>query len=111
MIYDEDIAVDALLEDGYYDESQDYNDYVDEEGINYAFYDEASDPSQKGLNPTSIVDFGKDHSVGAGDSAETSKLNIPALLAAKTAGGDPHDFTLKNGISNHFSSNTLKVKL
>lgn len=110
MIYDEDIAVDALLEDGYYDEKSPEN-YVDEEGINYAFYDEASDPSQKGLNPTSIVDFGKDHSVGAGDSAETSKLNIPALLAAKTAGGDPHDFTLKNGISNHFSSNTLKVKL
>ena len=34
-----------------------------------------------------------------GDSAETSKTNIPALLAAKNAGGKPHPFTVDNGIN------------
>ena len=37
--------------------------------------------------------------VGAGEESETSKVNIPALLAAKTAGGDPHSDTFKNGVN------------
>lgn len=37
--------------------------------------------------------------VGAGDEKETSKVNIPAALAAKTAGGVAHDDTEDNGVN------------
>ena len=45
-----------------------------------------------------------------GDKAETSKINIPAILAAKTAGGAPHGCTAHNGISNRFGSDVFKLK-
>ena len=37
--------------------------------------------------------------VGDGDDPATSDANVPATLAARTAGGDPHPFTLRNGIN------------
>jgi hypothetical protein len=49
--------------------------------------------------------------VGDGDSAETSKQNIPSLLAAKTAGGNPDMKTYNNGINKKDSySDVFKVK-
>ena len=47
--------------------------------------------------------------IGDGDSPETSKTNIPAILAAKTAGGSPHGWTTDNGI-NGTGSNVFKLK-
>lgn len=47
--------------------------------------------------------------VGAGEESETSKVNIPALLAAKTAGGSPCIHTLRNGI-NAPSPSVFKIK-
>ena len=47
--------------------------------------------------------------IGDGDSPETSKTNIPAILAAKTAGGSPHEETVKNGV-NSISSSIFKLK-
>ncbi len=37
--------------------------------------------------------------IGAGDEKETSKLNIPAALAAKTAGGVAAEDTEDNGVN------------
>lgn len=37
--------------------------------------------------------------VGDGDDPFTSTANVPAALAAKTAGGDPHPDTLHNGVN------------
>ena len=37
--------------------------------------------------------------IGAGEEKETSKVNIPAALAAKTAGGVAHDDTEDNGVN------------
>ena len=37
--------------------------------------------------------------VGAGEEKETSKVNIPAALAAKTAGGVAAEYTEDNGIN------------
>lgn len=48
--------------------------------------------------------------VGDGDSAETSKTNIPALLAAKNAGGQPHPLTVSNGINKRSGSGGFKLK-
>ena len=47
--------------------------------------------------------------IGDGDSPETSKTNIPAILAARTAGGAPHGWTTDNGI-NGTSNNVFKLK-
>ena len=47
--------------------------------------------------------------IGDGDSPETSKTNIPAILAAKTAGGAPHGWTTDNGI-NGTGPNVFKLK-
>lgn len=47
--------------------------------------------------------------IGDGDSPETSKTNIPAILAAKTAGGSPHGWTTDNGI-NGTGPNVFKLK-
>ena len=47
--------------------------------------------------------------IGDGDSPETSKTNIPAILAAKTAGGAPHGWTTDNGV-NGKSSDVFKLK-
>ena len=48
--------------------------------------------------------------VGDGESAETSKTNIPALLAAKNAGGQPHPFTVSNGINKRSGTGGFKLK-
>ena len=47
--------------------------------------------------------------IGDGDSPETSKTNIPAILAAKTAGGAPHGWTTDNGV-NSVSPSIFKLK-
>ena len=46
--------------------------------------------------------------VGAGDEKETSKVNIPAALAAKTAGGVAHDDTEDNGVNGVSEGYTAK---
>lgn len=46
--------------------------------------------------------------VGAGDEKETSKVNIPAALAAKTAGGVAHDDTEDNGVNGVSEGYTTK---
>lgn len=46
--------------------------------------------------------------IGAGDEKETSKVNIPAALAAKTAGGVAHDDTEDNGINGVSEGYTTK---
>ena len=48
--------------------------------------------------------------VGDGESEETSKTNIPALLAAKNAGGQPHPLTISNGINKRAGSGGFKLK-
>ena len=63
------------------------------------------------LSPSVIPEYGKDHSVGPedGESRETSKMNIPALLSAKTAGGHPFPNTLKNDPSNHMAPDVFRL--
>ena len=46
--------------------------------------------------------------IGAGDEKETSKVNIPAALAAKTAGGVAHDATEDNGVNGVSEGYTTK---
>ena len=46
--------------------------------------------------------------VGAGEEKETSKVNIPAALAAKTAGGVAHDDTEDNGVNGVSEGYTAK---
>ena len=48
--------------------------------------------------------------VGDGESEETSKTNIPALLAAKNAGGQPHPLTISNGINKRAGFGGFKLK-
>jgi len=49
--------------------------------------------------------------VGDGEDPETSKVNVPSILAAKTAGGDPDPKTVHNGINKHDSNaDVFKVK-
>ena len=48
--------------------------------------------------------------VADGDDPKTSKFNIPAALAAKTAGGDPHSDTFNNGANKVKSSDVFKLK-
>lgn len=47
--------------------------------------------------------------IGAGEDPEIAKVNIPSLLAAKTAGGAPFAPTAKNGI-NEPSPSVFKIK-
>lgn len=47
--------------------------------------------------------------LGDGDDPETSKTNIPAILAAKTAGGSPWPHTINNNISNKIGSDVFKL--
>ena len=62
-------------------------------------------------NPnTEIPDYGKDHSMDDSQDRTTFKVNIPAGLAAKTAGGSPFPETLKNGISNQFNSTSFNLR-
>lgn len=46
--------------------------------------------------------------VGAGEEKETSKINIPAALAAKTAGGVAFDQTEVNGVNGVHEAYTRK---
>ena len=49
--------------------------------------------------------------VGDGEDPETSKVNVPSILAAKAAGGDPDPKTVHNGINKHDSNaDVFKVK-
>lgn len=48
--------------------------------------------------------------IGDGDSAETLRTNIPALLAARNAGGQPHPLTVSNGINKRSGSGGFKLK-
>lgn len=60
--------------------------------------EDISDPSQKGDNAVDIPDYGKDHFTD-GEENETNKANIPSIIAAKTAGGDPLPTTLANDVN------------
>ena len=53
------------------------------------------------LNKVPVNQFQKSDSnfVGDGEDTETSKVNVPSILAAKTAGGDPDPKTVHNGIN------------
>ena len=64
------------------------------------------------LNSISINQYADSDSsfIGDGDSAETSKTNIPALLAAKNAGGKPHPFVVSNGINKRSGTEGFKLK-
>ena len=48
--------------------------------------------------------------VGDGESPETSRTNIPAVLAAKMAGGTPHPLTVNNGINRREGKAAFKLK-
>ena len=63
------------------------------------------------LSPKVIPDYGKDHSYRQddGESRETMKMNIPALLAARTAGGYPFPNTLHNDPSNRMAPDVFKL--
>lgn len=57
--------------------------------------------NKKGLYSADEYDASEEKDfVGAGDSKETSKVNIPAALAAKTAGGVAAEDTEDNGVNN-----------
>lgn len=47
--------------------------------------------------------------IGDGDDPATNKINIPAILAARTAGGDPDPKTVDNGV-NKISNDVFKLK-
>lgn len=49
--------------------------------------------------------------VGAGEEKETSKINIPAALAAKTAGGVAFDQTEVNGVNGVHEAYTRKESI
>lgn len=49
------------------------------------------------------------HFIGDGEDPETSRYNVPAILAARTAGGAPFDQTLNNGI-NKASADVFHLK-
>ena len=49
------------------------------------------------------------HFIGDGEDPETSKVNVPAVLAARTAGGDPFDQTMNNGV-NKASADVFHLK-
>ena len=63
------------------------------------------------LSPKVIPDYGKDHSYRQddGESRETMKMNIPALLAARTAGGYPFPNTLHNDPSSRMAPDVFKL--
>lgn len=57
----------------------------------------------------SIPNYGQDHNYAdaweQGESPETMKQNIPAMLAAKTAGGTAFGPTISNGINGTYPGN------
>lgn len=74
---------------------------------------ESADVSQQkfNLSPSVIPDYGKDHSYRSddGESRETMKMNIPSLLAARTAGGYPFSNTLHNDPSSNMAPDVFKL--
>ena len=48
--------------------------------------------------------------VGDGEDPKTSQVNIPATLAARTAGGSPYGLTLNNGINKRTGDGYFKLK-
>lgn len=73
---------------------------------------ESADVSQQkfNLSPSVIPDYGKDHSYrDDGESRETMKMNIPSLLAARTAGGYPFSNTLHNDPSSNMAPDVFKL--
>ena len=48
--------------------------------------------------------------VGDGEEAATSKTNIPAILAARQAGGMPDPKTVSNGINGNSGNGVFKLK-
>ena len=48
--------------------------------------------------------------IGDGDDPMTSQVNIPATLAARTAGGSPYGLTLKNGINKRTGDRYFRLK-
>lgn len=65
--------------------------------------------NKKGLYSADEYDASEEQDfVGAGDSKETSKVNIPAALAAKTAGGVAAEDTEDNGVNNVSEAYTRK---
>ena len=68
--------------------------------------------NKKGLYSADEYDASEEQDfVGAGDSKETSKVNIPAALAAKTAGGVAAEDTEDNGVNNVSEAYTRKEAL
>lgn len=120
--YDEDTT--PNLYDGVYDESYEPNLYDNE---SYDPYDEATEGislstkkllSAGGHNSSdlNVVKPNAEYSdlydkrfIGDGEDPETSRYNVPAILAAKTAGGAPFDQTLSNGI-NRASADVFHLK-
>ena len=66
--------------------------------------------SNKEPNRDGIPNYGKDHSMDDAQDPMTFKVNIPAGLSAKTAGGHPFPETVKNGISNKFNSGSFNLR-
>lgn len=67
------------------------------------------DDAKKGLYLADEYDEEEEKEfIGAGDEKETSKVNIPAALAAKTAGGVAHDDTEDNGVNGVSEGYTAK---
>lgn len=64
--------------------------------------------AKKGLYLADEYDEEEKEFIGAGDEKETSKVNIPAALAAKTAGGVAHDDTEDNGVNGVSEGYTTK---
>lgn len=97
--------------DGKYD--SDLDSVIMDEATFTRYFNEAKknvkDPSQKGENAIKIPGYGKDHSIDDSEEPIIFDANIPAGLAAKTAGGSPFPETLKNGISNEFSPDVFKL--
>ena len=116
--YDENAA--PNLYDGVYDESYEPNLYdgiIDEatEGISLSTKKlvSAGDHNSSDLNAVKpnaeYCDQYDKHFIGDGEDPETSRYNVPAILAAKTAGGAPFDQTLSNGI-NRASADVFHLK-
>lgn len=67
---------------------------------------------KKGLYKSGGAEYCQDMDsrfIGAGEDSKTREVNIPSLLAARTAGGNPFPNTLRNGI-NAPSPSVFKIK-
>ena len=48
--------------------------------------------------------------IGDGDDPNTSRINIPAIIAARMAGGTPDPYTLHNGINRRSLSSPFRLR-